>query len=459
MDAVSGAGGILERDAVGVSLESREEFGPVGRNVTKRCTQHFNISPEYMQCVFLCQVFYPDSQSTSQLLTDLLRAAAGGPLQFTVITGFTSKESGKFPPRRETFDGIEVRRTGIAAEYKKTLIRRGLHYFCYMIGATAELWKVRKHSLVFGVTNPPFTPISLWMLSKCFVGRYQVWLHDIYPDGLIAVGRLQPEGLVARLWRAVNRRALRGAERLVVVGRDMAELVESVYGVPRDKIEYVPHWSSFTPGARARAEETQMFRTLLLDKKFIVQYSGNMGLWHDIESIVLAAHKLRDRQEIRFLMIGDGLRRVKAEQLAVELGLQNMTWLPFQPKESLSDSLACCHLALVSQREGLKGIAVPCKIYGILASGRGVLAQVPSGSEVDLVVNEEACGVTVPPGNADALAGAILELHQDRARVARMGENAFRAYQEKYTLEVAVERFKRIWSSAELAVPMEVRGH
>lgn len=130
-----------------------------------------------------------------------------------------------------------------------------------------------------------------------------------------------------------------------------------------------------------------------------------------------------------------------------------MTWLPFQPKDSLDDSLACCHLAMISQREGLKGIAVPCKLYGILAAGRGILAQVPSGSEVDMVVNEEACGMTIPPGDADALAAAIMRLNKDRQRVATMGENAFRAYQAKYTLDVAVETFKNIWKIGKASEP------
>ncbi|MCX6924752.1 MAG: glycosyltransferase family 4 protein [Verrucomicrobia bacterium] len=398
-----------------------------------------------MHVVLISQVFYPDSQSTSQLLTELLCGIGGGLLRVTVVTGHTAEQEGRFPPRRERLGVVEIRRAGIAMNYKRSLLRRGLHYFSYMAGATVELWKLRKCSLVIGVTNPPFVPVWLWLLSKTFLGRYQIILHDVYPDGLVALGTMKPRGWMTRIWRAANRRALQSADRVVVLGRDMGELVQTVYRVPSGRIDYVPHWSVFQAAEAVPAEKTRMADKLGLQGKLVVQYSGNMGLWHDIESIVKAAAKLQGHAGIHFLMVGDGVRRAKGQQLAVQLSPRNMTWLPFQPKESLNDSLSCCHLALISQREGLKGVAVPCKLYGILASGRGVLAMVPTGSEVDLVVQEERCGRTIPPGDVDGLVACILEMEQNRSLVQEMGENAFRAYRQKYTLDLAINKFQEIW--------------
>ena len=396
--------------------------------------------------VLICQVFYPDNQSTSQLFTDLLKGIDKNKVKTTVVSGFPSMPNGIILKKKETIGAVEIRRSGLAIDYKKNLILRGFHYFCYLAGSTLELWKLRKCSLIFGVTNPPFTPVWLWILSKIFLKRYQIMLLDIYPDGLVGVGKLKNGGLITRLWRFANRKAFQSSERVIVLGRDMRELVESVYGVPRNRIDYVPHWSVFQPPESTPAENTQMIKKLKLETKFIIQYSGNMGLWHDIDSIVQVADELKDHKDIHFLMIGDGMRQSRARQTAVRLGLGNMTWLPFQPKDSLSDSLSCCHLAMISQRDGLKGVAVPCKLYGILASGRGVLAMVPAGSEVDLVVREEVCGRTVSPGDISGIVSAILELKGNRSLVASMGENAFRAYRQKYTLDSAINTFHRIWS-------------
>lgn len=395
--------------------------------------------------VVVCQVFHPDTQATSQLFSELLRALGGNAQRLTVVTGYTAKRNGSFPPKREMLGSVEIRRTGVAMDYKRSLLRRGFHYVCYLAGATRELWKLRNCTFVFGVTNPPFTPVWLWLLRHWFVKRYQVMLLDIYPEGLLGLGTLNARSWVVRVWRAANRKALQHAERVLVLGRDMAELVESAYGRARGRIDYVPHWGLLDDAEPVSVESRQLVRDLGLAGKFLVQYSGNMGLWHDIVTIVRAAAGLQDQTDIHFLMIGDGRRLAPSRHLAQELGVRNMTWLPFQPKEHLSDSLSSCHVALISQREGLKGVAVPCKLYGILASGRPVVAMVPDGSEIDLVVREESCGRTIAPGDVGGLIAAILDLKTNPVLREQMGRNAHRAYQRKYTLQAATETFRRLW--------------
>jgi glycosyltransferase involved in cell wall biosynthesis len=154
---------------------------------------------------------------------------------------------------------------------------------------------------------------------------------------------------------------------------------------------------------------------------------------------------LREDPAIHFLFIGAGIKRAGAEKLAGGLQLRNITWLPYQNRDDLRDSLACCHVALISQREGLEGVAVPCKLYGILASARPVVAQVPQASETALVVKEEECGVVVRPNDPQALADAIVTLVRDPKRSAAMGQRGFAAYRAKYTLEKAVETFEVAW--------------
>lgn len=330
-----------------------------------------------MHIVFLCQIFYPDTQSTSQLFTDLFGALKDEGLKITVVTGAVRGKDGSKLSGREQIGNLEIRRTGLAFNYRRNLFLRGIHYLAYLSGSALQLWKLRKCDLVFGVTNPPFMPVWLWLLNRLFVRRYQILLSDIFPEGLVALGKLGPGHFVTRLWRWANRHALREAEQVLVLGRDMAELVAKGYHVLDSKIRYVPHWSSFEADSPISVGETRLVRQLGLQGKFLVQYSGNMGLWHDIERIVLAANELRSEPSIHFLMIGGGMRRGGAEELSRKLELPNMTWLPLQLLESLQDSLSCCHLALISQRDGLQGIAVPCKLYGILASGRGILAVVP----------------------------------------------------------------------------------
>ena len=149
---------------------------------------------------------------------------------------------------------------------------------------------------------------------------------------------------------------------------------------------------------------------------------------------------------IRFLFIGDGRRAVAAKKLSEDLGCHNIIWLPFQPQQELDDSLACCNLSIISQREGLQGIAVPCKLYGILSSARCILGVVPEGSEVARVIKEESCGVINMPEDCKSLAQEILRLSSQRDEVMAMGKRSFEAYNQKYTLDVAANSFDRHWS-------------
>lgn len=400
---------------------------------------------------FLCQTYYPDIQSTGQLFGDLLKRLAERGHEISVVCGYpvvVQGESQVDVPKREVHDEIDIVRCGLQIPNKKNLILRALVYLSYMLFGTYEIWKRRKDDFIFGVTNPPFTPVWLWLIQKPFRFKYRIVLHDIYPDGLVALDQLPKQGWIARIWSWANRHAYHRADQVIVLGRDMSELIQQQYGVPTEKIEYIPNWSSFETTETTTAEQTNMWQKANLDGKFVVQYSGNMGLWHDMESIVRAAALLKDDSKIHFLFIGDGRRKAGALELAEELDCDNITWMPFQPKETLKDSLSCCHMAILSQRQAVKGIAVPCKIYGILASGRPVLALVPKGSEVAMVVEEEKCGIAADPDDPEAIAAAISEFANSPDRIVDMGQNSFNAFMEKYTLESAVENFEAAWPSA-----------
>jgi len=392
--------------------------------------------------LFVSQLFHPDQQATSQLFSDLFAGLAQQGVGTTVLCSWP-RVSGQLA--REQWQGVEIRRGGLRVDGKSSLWHRAMAYGSYTLWLCGQLlFAAPAGARWLVVTNPPFAPVIAWVCGLLRGRSYELFLLDVYPDGLEAVGTLSAGSLIARLWRWANRRAFAGAERIYVLGRDMERLCAERYDVDTRKLVYFPHWSATAVTAPRDKESTRLLKSLpALHGKFVVQYSGNMGLWHDIETIVQAAHLLKAEDEIRFLMIGDGMRRRRAEALAQELGLTNMIWLPYQPKETLDDSLACCDAALISQRAGLEGVAVPCKLYGILASGRAILAQVPQQSEVDLVVAEERCGWSVEPGEASALATAIRRAASDRDETALRGKRAFAAYQAKYTLDSAIEFFLR----------------
>lgn len=397
--------------------------------------------------VFVSLDFYPDDQSVSQLFTDLMLRLADH-AHVTVLCGFpmgTTTGAEREIPRRERFGGVEIVRCGVRVHDKRKLVHRAVLYGSFLLDAGWKLVRLGRGSTVFGVTSPPFAAQLLWLTSRIARFRYQYMFLDVYPRLLFGLGKLQPSSPVARLWMRLNRLSYRAAERLIVLGRDMIPMLEQDYGIDPARVTYIPHWSAAETQSPPAFEDNPLAERLGLQGKFVVQYSGNMGLLHDIDGFVQAADRLRDDEHIHFLFIGKGRRRRAAEELAQSLNLTNITWLDFVPRERLRETLACCHAALISLRAGMEGVAVPSKLYGILAFGRAVLAQVPRDSEIAYAVSEDRSGRVVDPGDVDGMTEAIRHLASDHRLTEQMGRNAFTAYRSKYTIDKAVAAFRELW--------------
>lgn len=399
--------------------------------------------------VFVSQLFYPDSQAVSQLFTSLFKRLAEDGTRVTVLCAHPAgAASATRHPRHERRAGMEIHRCGLRVDAKRSYAMRAVSYGSFLLEAGWKLLRLRRKDVLLGVTNPPFLLIALRALSKLGRFRYDYMALDVYPEGLIALGKLRRRSLVARAWMALNRWSYRGADRIFVLGRDMIPLLSRNYGLPAERLLYVPHWSPIEPSHPVPFSKNVMARELGLGDRFVVQYSGNMGLWHDMEALVLAAGELRADPRIEFLFIGRGIRRAAAEALARRLELRNVRWLDFVLQDRLEETLTCCHAALISLRAGLSGVAVPSKLYGILATGRPALAQVPADSEVALTIREHNCGVVVEPGDVRGMASAIRGLVTDPARAESLGANALAAYRANFTLDHAVHTFRAVWGPA-----------
>jgi colanic acid biosynthesis glycosyl transferase WcaI len=150
---------------------------------------------------------------------------------------------------------------------------------------------------------------------------------------------------------------------------------------------------------------------------------------------------------VTFFFIGDGIRR---KELFREWNCKvpsNTKVLPYQPKEKIGESIAGCHVALISLRTGLQGMAVPCKIYGILAAGIPVVAMVPENSEIGLIIREENCGFVINPNDLDGLVNAILKLKSDEKLRTAMGKNGRKAFEQKYLTRIIAEKYKSLIQS------------
>jgi glycosyltransferase involved in cell wall biosynthesis len=387
----------------------------------------------------VCQVFHPDSSATSQLFSPLLRAFAHD-YDIQVLTGFPSLSfSNLCLPRREYWQGIDIHRLGFRLESRSRLWRRLLGYAGFSLHLWLKLITLSSSTRVMATTNPSF---NLWLLKLS--GRHRrrrllyFWL-DIFPEGLIALNKLKARSFGARVWLWLNAWAFSAQDDIVVIGRDMVRTLNRYHIAPRQRVHYVPHWSAHEWDTPVSFEAHPWLERFPFALNVVFQYSGNMGLWHDPATLIQAfLEASAQRPQARLLMIGHGMRLQEAQRQAS--GSAKVIFLPYQPLEVLPWSLSFCHVALISMRSGLSGVAVPSKLYGILASGRAILALVPEDSEVALTVMEHQCGLVVSPEDGPGLLKAMVWMVDHPQDVFEMGRRAYHAYRQHYTLEAAKTR-------------------
>lgn len=147
-----------------------------------------------------------------------------------------------------------------------------------------------------------------------------------------------------------------------------------------------------------------------------------------------------NNHNIQFVFVGGGIRYDSAKALSDQLGCSNILWRDFVAKKDLHESLAACHVSLITLADGLEGVAVPCKLYGILASARAIVSATPLTSEIALTLKDHNCGINMQTGDVRGLADAIKSLSQDRKTVLEMGLRGYDAYRSVYSLENAYKK-------------------
>ena len=261
---------------------------------------------------------------------------------------------------------------------------------------------------------------------------------------------LKEKGLIAKLWDFWNQFILKYASAVIVLGRCMKEVIINKgknISYLTDKIHLIHVWSDDRKIKPVERKENPFIKKWSLDGKFLVSYSGNMGRFHDMETIIYAAKKLKKYEDIRFLFIGEGYKKRWMKEFAKDQKLTNCQFSTYVNRNDLGSSLACADVGLVSLSRGQEGLSVPSKTFGILAAGVPAIAIMSRTSEIASIIEENNCGIVVEPGDVQGLADSILMLYNDTNFRKELGRNAVEAIKNKYSLKDAALKYLSIIES------------
>ncbi|MBN2349903.1 MAG: glycosyltransferase family 4 protein [Bacteroidales bacterium] len=397
--------------------------------------------------LLISQVYYPDEVSTANLFTNLCSKLVKENIDVEVWCAQPSYTNLKKQPSLLFYNKIKIRFLPSTQFPKSNLLGRLMNYLTFSISLSCRLLISRDKTKIFTHTTPPTLGILIAFICSIKKRPFVYILLDIFPYGLIKLEKVSGKNVFISIWKKLKLYALRKSNKIIVIGRDMKEWLGVVYKEGLSKTEYIPLWQDDSLIYPIDFNKNSFILKNNLQDKFVVQYSGNMGLWNDMKTFGLAAKQLSDNS-IYFFFIGDGMRKNELSDVFEDSLPPNVSFLPFQSNNKLGVILSACHIALISLREGLEGMAVPSKIYGIMAAGIPSIAMVPENSEIALIIKEENCGYVVKPSDVSGLIAAILKLKQDLQTRQIMGKNARIAFEQKYTTKIIAKKYKKIIEKA-----------
>lgn len=393
----------------------------------------------------LSELYYPEDSATGYYLTQTAEAMAAFCRVEVLCAQPTYRARGMRAPADEVVKNVHIHRCAATTLNKDILFFRLLNLLTISISLFLNaVWSIRPGDIVLVVTNPPTLPFVALLACRLRRAKLILRIEDVYPDAMIAAGMVKRTSLAVRFLNVVHRHLYRNADRVLVLGRDMLRLVHKKLGVEAGHVSIVANWADSDQIKPLDRKNNPLLKKLGLDEKFVIQYSGNMGRTHDLETLIHCARVLQADPAIHFLFIGTGAKESWLRKTTRELGLENVTILPPQPRSELPESLNACDLAVISFVKGMSGVSVPSRMYNILGSGKPILAIADADSELALVIREAQVGWLVQPGAEEKAVEAIREAGSDRAMLSKMSKRALALVLKEYTKPQVMERYEKL---------------
>ncbi len=386
----------------------------------------------------LNQYYHPGVEATAHLLTELCESLTPD-YRVTVITGRLRDREDQ--PDYELRNGVEIVRVHSTSFDRASIYGRVANYFTYLGRAFRRGLTAQRPDIILCMTDPPLVGDIGYLIARRFRRPLVVVSQDVFPEVAVNLKRLR-QPIVIALLAALIAFYLRRAARIVAIGPVMRDRLIAK-GASPDRISVIPNWvdvAAITP----RDHDNAWSQEQGLDERFVVMHSGNVGHAQNLDTLLRATLELRDLHDLLLLIVGTGARHAEIFGQAQALADDRIRFLPYQPRDRLSESLSSAHVHYVGLSPGLAGFVVPSRLYGVLAAARPVLVAADPQSETAALVREIECGVVVPPNCPDQVARAIREFASGEHDLSEMGRRG-RAYVEEHaSLKEATARYRAL---------------
>lgn len=367
------------------------------------------------------------SQVIPQWYVDLLTEALGENVNIDIITG--SKVKGNIIPS-PAHDPRSL---------KSRLVSWWRHY--WFVRKWVSKNRNRKYDLIFAVSNPPINSYVGLKLKRQFHAPFIYMNWDLYPQVIEETIANPIAELICKCWNQWNTHNYSKIDQMLTIGPVMAKSINQ--GIKRPIPVKVIPVAVDTEYLKPIEKDINPFciENGLVDK-FVVLYSGKMGLGHNIELILEAAEKMKSNTDICFVFIGEGPKYSVVEKHIAARHSENIKLFPLQPDEVFPYSMACGDVGIVSQEAKMAHLFMPSKTYSMMACGMAIIGVGTDHDDLFWLISKSGIGETIISGSVSELVDKIKLLYENKEKLRYCQLRARKLAENRFSIPV-IEDFYR----------------
>lgn len=364
-----------------------------------------------MKILFISQVFWPDTASVAQHLWDL---ASTLEKEGHKVSAFSSKfsyenASIKFVDS-EMNEGVWIDRINHSAFGKKNISGRLIDFFTFNVAVFFKMLFLKKKSydLIIGTTVPPLLSFLAVIAAKKKKIPFCYWTMDMQPELAIASGMIKKKSLSTSFLEFIGNYTIRKSNFIFTLDNYMKNYLLQK-GAKSESIFVVPVWPVMDEIYQGMRMDNPFRKDNGFGNKIVIMYSGNHAFVHPLDTLLQVALKLKQDERFLFVFIGGGVRKKDVSDYKLLHNLNNITQLPYQPRNNIHNSLGASDLQVVIMGKNQVGFTHPNKVYGALFIGKPIVYIGPSPSHVSDILDLLNGNIIVEHGQVEKLVKNLVD--------------------------------------------------
>lgn len=406
--------------------------------------------------ILYAQFYYPEVASLAQLCTDLCNDLAQE-FDITVITSvpcYTGSIEEKYQQKKyyyEEYNGVKVIRVRVPQYDKGNKLSRVKNVLAYFFRSLWATFKAPKTDYILTESQPPILGGLLGVAGKWInlirfkKSKLLYVIQDYNPEQTIAVG-FSKNKLILTAMMLLDKFSCLVSNKIIVVGRDMVDTMKKRFPGKMPKTVFINNWiddKEIYPLPKDNEKVVEFKKKHGLDGKFVIMYSGNIGLFYDLENLIKIVERFKDYENVIFPFVGEGTLKEQLMNYVEEHNMKNVVFIPYQAKEDLIYSLNSADVHWIVNAKGIKGVSCPSKLYGLLATAEPALAVLEEGTEARDIIESTNCGYAVSPEDYEGVAKLIEKfINTPKEELEEMGNRGYEYMKTHFTKDISIKKYR-----------------